>query len=158
MRTKKEDRIKHVLALEKTKDSSAKKFVLNLIEDINDFEKLNDFIIQDLKRALQDASCMKANVQKGGDHLKILFSNGLKIRMRGLGFNQAKIARESKVSAKYISELLDGRRNPTSNQMEKIAEALGCTAMDLLDIGEAESKEQRAINSRLLSSPYGEII
>lgn len=58
-------------------------------------------------------------------------------RMAKANWNQDDLAAAAGVGKSYISHLLSGHRNPSLQTLSMIADALGCTAADLL-------KEKRA--------------
>lgn len=61
-------------------------------------------------------------------------SGNVKKLREGLGWSQNELARQSKVSQPYISELEDGKaQNPSMKTLGKIAGALGVTVSELLE-------------------------
>jgi len=55
---------------------------------------------------------------------------------------QEELAGRSKLHSTYISRLEKGKRNPTLDTMESIAESLGMDSSDLLDLARVFAKKQ----------------
>lgn len=58
--------------------------------------------------------------------------NKIKQIREGLSLTQEELASRARVNRCYISELENGRRNPTLKTLKKLAKALNCNVGDLV--------------------------
>ena len=84
------------------------------------------------------------------DLRKVLALN-LKFYRKILGLSQAKLAEKVNISDNYIALIETGRRFPSINMLERIAEALQCDTLDLFSIKHIESSRNEAIKKTILS-------
>ena len=112
-----------------------KEFLLNLIEDAHDYEQE----INKLKISTKEFFTKTTQIKHESNnyiHLRYTFSSGIKNRLKDLDMSQVSLSATCNLSTKSICEILDFNRNITINNIEKIAESLGCTALDLIKLGE----------------------
>lgn len=64
--------------------------------------------------------------------LAMLLGRNCRERRATLKMSQAELSDRSGVAASHLSHIENGRGNPTLEVMEKIAEALRCSVVDLL--------------------------
>lgn len=67
--------------------------------------------------------------------LKEMFADGIRKILRKKRFSQKYLAYACELSQPYISRILDCQTNPTMSTMQKIAESLDCTVLEILEIG-----------------------
>ena len=58
---------------------------------------------------------------------------GIKKRRMLQGIKQKDLAKQANISAPYLSELEDGKKNPSIVTLQKLAAALKCTMDELLE-------------------------
>lgn len=133
-------RDKHAFAIQKVNfNNEAKRFILDLMNDVSDYERLLRTLTNDLRNivdklnSLQIIQTKKLNTESLPLHT--LFGIGMKARMSLLGVSQARLEKETGISQRTLGPIIDGRTNVTSRTMERIAEALEATALDLIELG-----------------------
>jgi len=144
MRTSRSERILHasfLKNLDASKLNGPKQFVFNMMDDIDDYEKAVDLLHSDINRALGVLVTLSANRKKESLPLSDIFGFGIRSRMAGLCMSRKKLSNDSGISEKIVGRICDGRHNPCMDTMEKIAEALGCTAIDIIEYGEVAARD-----------------
>lgn len=68
------------------------------------------------------------------------FGRNLSARREALHLTQEDLAKRSGVTQQAISLIEAGKRSPTENTMDLLAEALGCGTSDLVDGGKKEKQ------------------
>jgi len=84
------------------------------------------------------------------DLRKILASN-MKHYRKKLGFTQATLAEKADITDNYIALIETGKRFPSVNMLERIAEALQQDTLDLFSLSHDFLKKKSALRTKILS-------
>ena len=79
------------------------------------------------------------------------FAASIKSKMAEQGINQKTLAERAKLSAATVSQYLSGKIKPRPDALERIAEALGCTAWELTS-AEVQERTRRERRPRIQSA------
>ena len=63
-------------------------------------------------------------------------SKSLRLGMAKMEINQAELSRRSGVSRMTISNIMQGKANPTVDLLDKLAKEMGLSVVELLKLGE----------------------
>jgi len=79
------------------------------------------------------------------DHepLHVLVAERIRLHRQSLGISQETLAEKCGLHRTYIGAIERGERNITINTLARVAEALGCSVIDLLSIVAEKEKKQR---------------
>lgn len=75
------------------------------------------------------------------EQLHAVIAENIRQRRQAMGLSQEALADNCGVHRTYIGSLERGERNLTVNTLAKVADALGCTAIDLLIPSKTGSKK-----------------
>jgi len=84
------------------------------------------------------------------DLRKILASN-MKFFRKNLGISQAKLAEKANITDNYIALIETGKRFPSVNMLERIAEVLQKDTLDLFSLSHDDPKKKGVLKSKILS-------
>lgn len=116
------------------KNNGAKDFVFRLGDDVANLEGVIEDVrnyITQILAALPEAKGKRADSLP----LRSLFASGLRFKMQSNKISAVKLSRLSRLSEKSIGRVLDGSANSCVDTLEQIAESLGCTALDIIEMG-----------------------
>lgn len=121
------------------------------------FDKLINELYENISCAYH---LLKVNKMINREHLpaRILFSDGVSLRLKIMGLSQRAAAKKCGISTKYICRIKDGSMNVTFDTAEKIAEGLGCTVLDLIELGLGKSdyfEDKELVNPANEFNPKG---
>jgi transcriptional regulator with XRE-family HTH domain len=84
------------------------------------------------------------------DLRKVLASN-MKLCRKNLGLSQAKLAEMADITDNYIALIETGKRFPSINMLERIANALQKDSLDLFSIKPLEISAKKALKAAIIS-------
>jgi len=84
------------------------------------------------------------------DLRKILASN-MKLYRKNLGISQAILAEKVDITDNYIALIETGKRFPSVNMLERIAEALEKDTLDLFSLNHYIHQKKSALRTKILS-------
>jgi len=81
---------------------------------------------------------------------KVLASN-MKFYRKKLGISQAALAEKADITDNYIALIETGKRFPSVNMLERIAEVLEKDTLDLFSLSHDDLQKRGALKSKILS-------
>jgi transcriptional regulator with XRE-family HTH domain len=76
-------------------------------------------------------------------------AQALYARMVKAGYNQKSLARKAELNPTYLADIFKGKsRSPHMDKLQKVADVLGCTVMDLIllpDDGDGQAPDTRQV-------------
>jgi transcriptional regulator with XRE-family HTH domain len=83
--------------------------------------------------------------------LREVLASNLKLYRKALGMSQANLAEMANVADNYIALIETGKRFPSVNMLERLAEALQKDTLELFSIKHIELSKKKALKTTILS-------